>query len=151
MKHKVKRVHFVGIGGAGMSGIAEVLLDLGFDVSGSDLRDNAVTQRMKALGATGLKRESIFPDLPTVAEQGFPGYEDYTWIGFFAPTGTPKAIVVKLNAEIAKVIAMPDVKERLAVLGFDPVQNNVEQFTTYIREEVTKWAKVIKDSGAKVD
>ena len=87
----------------------------------------------------------------SVAEQGFPGYEDYTWIGFFAPTGTPKPIIVKLNAEIAKVIAMPDVKERLAVLGFDPVQNNVDQFTTYIREEVTKWAKVIKDSGARVD
>jgi tripartite-type tricarboxylate transporter receptor subunit TctC len=107
--------------------------------------------KIRGIAVTSPQRMPSLPEVGTVAEQGFPGYEDYTWIGFFAPTGTPKPIIVKLNAEIAKVIAMPDVKERLAVLGFDPVQNNVEQFTTYIREEVTKWAKVIKDSGARVD
>ncbi len=64
---------------------------------------------------------------------------------------TPKAVVAKLSADIANVIAMPEVKERLAVLGFDPVSNNADQFTAYIREEVTKWAQVIKDSGAKVE
>lgn len=107
--------------------------------------------RIRGIAVTSLQRMPSLPEVGTVAEQGFPGYEDYTWIGFFAPAGTPKAIVITLNAEIAKVIAMPDVKERLAVLGFDPVPNNVDQFTTYIREEVTKWAKVIKDSGARVD
>jgi tripartite-type tricarboxylate transporter receptor subunit TctC len=107
--------------------------------------------KIRGIAVTSPQRMPSLPEIGTVAEQGFPGYEDYTWIGFFAPTGTPRAIVVKLNADMAKVVALPDVKERLAVLGFDPVPNNVDQFTAYIREEVTKWAKVIKDSGARVD
>ncbi len=107
--------------------------------------------KIRGIAVTSPQRMPSLPDVGTVAEQGFPNYEDYTWIGFFAPTGVPKAIVTKLNADIAKVIALPEVKERLAVLGFDPVLNSVDQFTVYIREEVTKWAKVIKDSGARVD
>ena len=107
--------------------------------------------KIRGIAVTSPQRMPSIPEVATVAEQGFPGYEDYTWIGFFAPTGTPRAVVVRLNAEIAKVIVQPDVKERLAVLGFDPVANTADQFTTYIREEVTKWAKVIKDSGARVD
>lgn len=107
--------------------------------------------KIRGIAVTSPQRMPSLPDVGTVAEQGFPNYEDYTWIGFFAPTGVPKVIVRKLNADIAKVIAMPDVRERLAVLGFDPVSNSVDQFTVYIREEVTKWAKVIKDSGARVD
>ena len=107
--------------------------------------------RIRGIAVTSPQRMLSLPEVGTVAEQGFPGYEDYTWIGFFALAGTPKARVERLNAEIAGIVAMPDVKERLAVLGFDPVANNVPQFTAYIREEVTKWAKVIKDSGARVD
>jgi tripartite-type tricarboxylate transporter receptor subunit TctC len=107
--------------------------------------------KIRGVAVTSPQRMPSLPDVATVAESGFPGYEDYTWIAFFAPMGTPKAIVAKLNAGVAKVIAMPDVRERLAVLGFDPVSNTPEQFTFYIREEVTKWAKVIKDSGARVD
>jgi tripartite-type tricarboxylate transporter receptor subunit TctC len=91
------------------------------------------------------------PDVATVAESGFPGYEDYTWIAFFAPAGTPKAIVNKLNTSIAAILQLPETKERLTALGFDAVNNTPEQFTAYIRDEVTKWAKVIKESGARVD
>jgi tripartite-type tricarboxylate transporter receptor subunit TctC len=91
------------------------------------------------------------PEVATVAESGFPGYEDYTWIAFFAPAGTPQAIVDKLNSSIAAILRFPDTKERLATLGFDTVSNTPQQFTAYIREEVTKWAKVIKESGARVD
>ena len=91
------------------------------------------------------------PEVATVAESGFPGYEDYTWIAFFAPAGTPKAIVNMLNRRVASILQLPDTKERLAVLGFDPVSNTPEEFTAYIKTEVTKWAKVIKDSGARVD
>jgi tripartite-type tricarboxylate transporter receptor subunit TctC len=87
----------------------------------------------------------------TVAEQGFPGYEDYTWIAFFAPAGTPKKIVADLNRQIAGILRLPETKERLAVLGFDPVDNTPAQFTAYIKVEVDKWAKVIKESGARVD
>ena len=107
--------------------------------------------KIRGIAVTSPQRMPSLPEVGTVAEQGFPGYEDYTWIAFFAPTGTPKAIVNKLNADVAKVVALPDVKERLAVLGFDPVSNTAAQFTVYIKEEVTKWAKVIRESGAKVD
>jgi tripartite-type tricarboxylate transporter receptor subunit TctC len=107
--------------------------------------------KLRGIAVTSPARMPSLPDVGTVAEQGFPGYEDYTWIAFFAPTGTPRAYVNKLNQAITKIVAQPDTKERLAVLGFDPVANTPEQFTEYIKVEVTKWAKVIKDSGARVD
>src|SRR5258706_3434893 len=107
--------------------------------------------KIRGIAVTSPARMSSLPDVGTVAEQGFPGYEDYTWIAFFAPAGTPKAIVTKLNRAIMAIVAQPETKERLAVLGFDPVANTPEQFTEYIKVEVTKWAKVIKDSGARVD
>src|SRR3954471_14405478 len=107
--------------------------------------------KIRGIAVTSPSRMPSLPDVGTVAEQGFPGYEDYTWIGFFAPMGTPKAHVAKLNRAMAAIIAQAETKERLAVLGFDPVANTPDEFTDYIKVEVTKWAKVIKDSGAKVD
>ena len=107
--------------------------------------------RIRGIAVTSPQRMPSLPDVATVAESGFPGYEDYTWIGFFAPAGTPKAIVDKLNTSIAAILRLPETKERLTALGFDPVNNTPEQFTVYIRDEVTKWAKVIKESGARVD
>ena len=107
--------------------------------------------KIKGIAVTSPQRMPSLPDVATVAESGFPGYEDYTWIAFFAPTGTPEAYVTKLNHSIAAVLAIPETKERLAVLGFDPVSNTPEQFTEYIKVEVTKWARVIKESGARVD
>ena len=107
--------------------------------------------KIRGIAVTSPARMPSLPDVATVAEQGYPGYEDYTWIAFFAPMGTPKAYVNKLNQSIAAIIAQTETKERLAVLGFDPVSNTPEQFTAYIKVEVTKWAKVIKESGARVD
>ncbi len=107
--------------------------------------------RIRAVAVTSPQRMPSLPDVGTVAEQGFPGYEDYTWIAFFAPAGTPKAIVAKLNKSIGAIVTSPESKERLSVLGFDPVNNTPEQFTAYIKIEVAKWAKVIKESGARVD
>ena len=107
--------------------------------------------KIRGIAVTSPRRMPSLPEVATVAESGFPGYEDYTWIAFFAPAGTPKAIVDKLNRSIAAIVQIPETKERLAVLGFDPVANTPEQFTAYIREEVAKWGKVIKDSGARVD
>ena len=107
--------------------------------------------KIRGIAVTSPSRMPSLPDVGTVAEQGFPGYEDYTWIAFFAPTGTPKAYVTKLNRAITAIVAQPETNERLSVLGFDPVANTPEQFTEYIKIEVTKWAKVIKDSGARVD
>src|SRR5258705_1621819 len=107
--------------------------------------------KIRGVAVTSPARMPSLPDVGTVAEQRVPGYEDYTWIAFFAPIGTAKAYVTKLNRAITAIVAQPDTKERLAVLGFDPVLNTPEQFTEYIKVEVTKWAKVIKDSGARVD
>jgi tripartite-type tricarboxylate transporter receptor subunit TctC len=107
--------------------------------------------RLRGIAVTSLQRMPSLPDVGTVAEQGFPGYEDYTWIAFFAPASTPKSIVDRLNKSIAAIVVAPDAKERLAVLGFDPVSNTPEQFTAYIKVEVAKWAKVIKESGARID
>ncbi len=107
--------------------------------------------RIRGIAITSQQRMPSLPEVGTVAEQGFPGYEDYTWIGFFAPAGVPKPIVDRLNKGIAGIVAMPDVKERLSAAGFDPVNNTPEQFSKYVSEEIVKWAKVIKESGAKAD
>ena len=107
--------------------------------------------RLKAIVVTSLQRSPALPDVPTVAESGFPGYEDYTWIAFFAPRGTPRAVVVKLNADITTALRVPAVKERLATLGFDFTSNTPEQFADYLKIEVVKWAKVVRESGARVD
>jgi tripartite-type tricarboxylate transporter receptor subunit TctC len=107
--------------------------------------------RLRAIAVTSLKRAPSLPEVPTVAESGFPGYEDYTWIAAFAPAGTPRAIVDTLNTEIDRVLWLPDVKERLAVLAFEYTPNTPQQFAEYVRKEVAKWGKVVKSSGARVD
>ena len=108
--------------------------------------------KLRALAVGSVTRSLAMPDLPTVAEQGFPGFDGVAWIGFAAVAGTPKPIVDKLNAETNAIMALPDVRERLLTLGSEPAApNSPEQFTAYIRAEIAKWGKVIKDSGAKVD
>ena len=103
--------------------------------------------QLRGLAVTSNKRLTNLPNVPTVAESGFTGFEDYTWVGVFVPTGTPAPIVNQLNADIAKVLSQPDFKERLASLGFDPVGGSVEQFDKYLTAESNKWAKVVKDIG----
>ena len=107
--------------------------------------------RLKGIVVTSLQRSPALPDVPTVAESGFPGYEDYTLIAFFAPYGTPRPAVEKLNAEVTKALQVPAVKERLATLGFEFTPNTPQQFSEYLKREVVKWAKVVQDSGARVD
>jgi len=107
--------------------------------------------KLRGIAVTSLQRTSALPEVATVAESGFPGYEDYTWIAFFAPRDTPRAVVEKLNAEITATLQVPAVKERLATLGFEFTPNTPAQFGDYLGKEVVKWGKVVKDSGAKVD
>jgi tripartite-type tricarboxylate transporter receptor subunit TctC len=107
--------------------------------------------KLRALAVTTAKRSSVAPEVPTLAESGLAGYEVGSWQGVFAPAGTPPEIVKRLNAEIVKIIRMPDVNEKLTALGAEPVGNTPEEFGALVRAEVGKWADVVKKSGAKVD
>jgi tripartite-type tricarboxylate transporter receptor subunit TctC len=112
---------------------------------------NAKAGQVRALGTTGTKRSELTPDVPTIAEAGVPGYEATIWLGIMAPAGTPKAIVEKLNSEINKAIARPDVKEAWAKQGAVPMIMTPAEFDTYLRADIDKWANVVKLSGAKVN
>jgi tripartite-type tricarboxylate transporter receptor subunit TctC len=103
--------------------------------------------KMKALVATSAKRSPTLPDVPTAAESGFADFEDLSWVAFFAPAKTPPAVVQKLNAEINEVLKLPDVKERLAAIGFDPAPSSAPEFAGYMKKEVAKWAKIVKTIG----
>ena len=107
--------------------------------------------KLRAIAVTTAKRSSALPNVPTIAESGVPGFDISTWYGIWAPAGTPKEIVSKLSGEIAKIVKMPDVRERLAGLGAEPVGNSPDEFAAYCRSELAKWAKIVKASGATVD
>lgn len=112
---------------------------------------HVATGKLRALAVTSGKRSSVSPDLPTVAESGLPGFEVINWYGVLAPARTPKTIVEKLNAEIAKIMKMPDVKERLSSVGIEAFSSTPAQFAAFMKEETAKWAKVVKFSGARLD
>ena len=107
--------------------------------------------RLRGLGIATLKRSQFLPDLPTIAEAGYPGFEAVGWIGIAAPAKTPSAILDKLNAEVVKIINSSDVKERLTTLAFTPVGDTRAQFAAYIKTEIAKWGNAVKESGAKAD
>jgi tripartite-type tricarboxylate transporter receptor subunit TctC len=107
--------------------------------------------RLRALAVTTAKRSRVLPDLPTVSESGVPGYENSTWFGLLAPAGTPAAVLNKLNAELVKTSRSPDIVERLAPDGGEPVGSTPEQFGRHLALEITRWRKVVKDAGMKVE
>jgi tripartite-type tricarboxylate transporter receptor subunit TctC len=107
--------------------------------------------KLRALATTGEKRAPAAPELPTVAEMGFPGYEVSVWYGMLAPAGTPQATIGRLHTEIVKVVQLPEIAERWAALGAVPLTNTPEQFAAFLKNDLSKWAKVVRDSGAKVD
>ena len=102
---------------------------------------------VRPLAVTTAKRSSIAPTIPTMVEAGMPGYETSTWGGLLAPAGTPKVVVAKLNAEVNRILAMPDVRQKLQDAGIEPVQGSPVQFTEFIEKEMGKWARVAKDAG----
>jgi len=112
---------------------------------------HAQAGRLRALATTGAKRPLAAPALPTMMESGVPGYEATNWFGTAVPAKTPPAIVAKLSQDIGRVLHLPDVRERLLAQGMEPVSNTPEEFSTYVRSEMTKWAKVVKASGAKAE
>jgi len=105
--------------------------------------------KVKALATTGGKRSAILPDVPTMDEAGVPGYEATLWLGLMAPKGTPAAIVNKLNAEIAKITGNAEVRRTWAAQGTAALTMNTDEFTRYLNEDIAKWARVVKISGAK--
>jgi tripartite-type tricarboxylate transporter receptor subunit TctC len=116
---------------------------------------NAMAQvkagKLKALAVTTAERSKLVPDLPTLAEAGLPGFDISTWYGFFAPAGTPPAIVAKWNADVTKILNSPDVRAKLMADGAEPSPNTPEQFAQMIARELAKYARIVKASGAKVD
>jgi len=107
--------------------------------------------KVRALAVTSTKRVKSLPNVPTMAEAGVKGYEIVSWQGIFAPAGTPKEIVQRLNAEIVKILKLPDVRERLEALGLDPVGNTPDEFAAFQKAEIAKWAKVVKDAKITAD
>jgi tripartite-type tricarboxylate transporter receptor subunit TctC len=107
--------------------------------------------RVRALAVTKDKRATVLPDVPTIAESGVPGYAMSTWYGAVAPARTPREIVVRLNQEILKALALPDVKERLASLGADIVASSPEETSAFFKSEVAKYTKVAKAANIRAD
>ncbi len=107
--------------------------------------------KVRALATTGTKRSAILPDVPTMDEAGVKGYEATLWLGVMAPKGTPAAIVGKLNAEIAKITANPEVRRAWAAQGTAALTMNVDEFTRYMNDDIAKWARIVKISGAKAE
>ena len=107
--------------------------------------------KLRVLAVASERRSRVLPDVPTIAESGMPGYHASSWHGLFAPAGAPREIVGQLHAETAKIVRLPDVTERLSAQGVEPVANTPEQFTEFIKSEITRWARVVKASRAKID
>lgn len=107
--------------------------------------------KVRGLAVTSAKRVASLPDVPTVAESGFPGFEDYTWVGVFAPSKTSPEVVTYLNSEIGKILRSADFQAKLAGVGFEPVGGSSKEAGDYLKAEINKWAKIIQETGVKND
>jgi len=117
----------------------------------STMMAQAKAGKVKAIATTGRTRSSVTPEVPTVAESGVPGYEATIWLGLMAPAGTPRPILDKLNAEVVKILNAPDVKENWSKQGAVPMGMGVDQFDKFLRDDIAKWAGVVKATGMKVE
>ena len=107
--------------------------------------------KMRGIAVTSMKRSTVAPEFPTIAESGLPGFEVITWFGILAPAATPKEIVNRLNSEIVATVALPNVREQLTKMGFEIVANTPDQYAVFLREENVKWGKVVKDLGLRAE
>jgi tripartite-type tricarboxylate transporter receptor subunit TctC len=117
----------------------------------SDVLAQVKAGRLRALAVTTAKRSAVVPELPTLSESGLPGFDVSTWQAVLAPAGTPREIIARLNAEIGRIMALPEIKERFLSFGTDAATSTPEQLGQFLRDEVAKIAKVVKDVGAKID
>ena len=107
--------------------------------------------KLRALAVSSAKRVPLLPDVPTIAESALPGFETGTWYGVVAPAGTPRPVVEKLNREVLRILALPDVQERLIAQGLEPAGNSPTEFATMVRAEIAKYAKIVKAAGIKAE
>ena len=115
------------------------------------MQQNIAAGKLKALATSGRQRSAVLPEVPTLAEAGVPGYESTIWLGLMAPTGTPRAVQARLNAEVGKILARADVRAEWARQGALPLAMSLDEFAQYLREDIEKWARVVKISGARAD
>ena len=120
-------------------------------LAGSGPMSNIKSGRLRALAVSSAKRIGQLPEVPTLNELGYPGMEDYTWVGLFAPAGTPRDAAQKLNAAVLRAVQADDIKQRLDALAFEATAAPLAQTADYVRAEVLKWAKVVRETGAKAD
>jgi tripartite-type tricarboxylate transporter receptor subunit TctC len=125
-------------------------VDVMFDAV-TTMAEQVKSGRVKALATTGKVRSDVLPDVPTLNEAGVPGYEATIWLGLMAPRGTPKAVVDKLNDAVTKIVGLPEVKQAWAKQGAVPLLMSPEVFDKYARDDITKWARVIKAANIQVD
>lgn len=129
-----------------VAGNLQVMFDA-WASSGPFVKDGKV----RLLAVTTAQRSKLLPDVPTVAESGLPGYEAMPWLGFVAPAGTPQSVIDRFHGELMEVLKEPAVQEKFRSLGLDIIGNRPQEFGEFIRKDIVKWAKVVKDSGAKAD
>jgi tripartite-type tricarboxylate transporter receptor subunit TctC len=125
-------------------------VDMMFDAV-TTMTEQVKAGKVKAIATTGRQRSDVLPDVPTMAEAGVPGYESTIWLGLMAPKGTPKAVVDRLNEAVSKIVSQPEVKQLWAKQGAVPLVMTPEVFDKYARDDISKWAKVIKTAGIKAD
>jgi tripartite-type tricarboxylate transporter receptor subunit TctC len=148
----VKMVHIPYKGGSGQM-VSELvagqvqLASMGLPPSISYIKAG----RLRAIAVTGATRSPLMPEVPTVSEAGLPGYEVTSWYGVFAPAAVPRNLVTKLNGDIAAILDTTDMKQRLEKLGAEPAPQSPEAFAGFVQAEISKWAKVVRESGATVD
>lgn len=135
---------------AGVTDLIAGQMQVMFTVAPSGL-PHIASGRLRALAVSSGKRSPFIADLPTVAESGVPGFDIFTWNGLLAPAATPPAILAKLHGGIAGALQMPDVRERIASAGFEPLGTTPEEFGRFLRAEVDRWAKVVEVSGARAE
>jgi tripartite-type tricarboxylate transporter receptor subunit TctC len=144
---EIVHVPYKGSGGA-RTGVLGGQVEMMFDAV-TTMSENVKAGKVKALGTTGKTRSEVLPTLPTISDAGVPGYEAVIWLGVMAPKGTPAAIVNRLNAEITKIASNPDVRAEWSKRGAVPMTMTPDEFNRYLVDDIAKWERIVKISGAK--
>lgn len=120
-------------------------------MAGSGPMSNIKSGKLRALAVSSSRRLALLPDVPTLNELGYPGMEDYTWVGLFVPAGTPAEVVQKLNGAVLRAVQDPQIRERLDALAFEPTAAPLRETSDYVKSELVKWAKVVRETGARAE